>query len=129
VNAEPLLKQIVVALDECRLDAILIGNAAAALQGAPVTTVDFDFMFRKTPTNLRKLKCVATALGCQIWRSYYPASCLYRVVDDERGLRIDFMSVVRGIKFFESLRARASRVEFGERPLDVAGLDNVGAGS
>ena len=41
--------------DDCRLEAILVGNAAAALQGAPVTTLDFDFMFRKTPVNLKKL--------------------------------------------------------------------------
>jgi hypothetical protein len=125
VNAEPLLKQIVSALDECRLDAILIGNAAAALQGAPVTTVDFDFMFRKTATNLKKLKRLARALGCQILRPYYPASGLYRLVDDDRGLQIDFMSVVRGIKSFEGLRARASRVDFGEQPLWVARLDDI----
>jgi hypothetical protein len=30
------------------LEAVLIGNAAAALQGGPITTVDFDFMFHKT---------------------------------------------------------------------------------
>jgi hypothetical protein len=125
VNAEPLLKQIVAALDQCRLDAILIGNAAAALQGAPVTTVDFDFMFRKTPTNLKKLKRLAGTLRCQILKPYYPVSSLYRLVDDDRGLQIDFMSVVSGIKSFERLRTRASRVDFGGRLLWVAPLDDI----
>lgn len=125
MDAEPLLKEIGRALNECRLEAILIGNAAAALQGAPVTTVDFDFMFRKTPTNLRKLKRLADSLGCQVLRPYYPASGLYRLVDDERGLQIDFMSVVRGIRSFEGLRRRSSRVEFGGRPLWVARLDDI----
>jgi hypothetical protein len=35
---------------------VLIGNAGAALHGAPVTTVDFDFLFRRTARNLQKLR-------------------------------------------------------------------------
>ncbi len=34
-------------MEEAHLGAVLIGNAAAALQGAPVTTIDFDFLFRE----------------------------------------------------------------------------------
>ena len=49
MNAEPFLAEVARHLEEIHFDAVLIGNAAAALQGAPVTTVDFDFMFRKTP--------------------------------------------------------------------------------
>ena len=59
MNAAPLLRRIARALTECRLEAVLIGNAAAALQGAPVTTLDFDFLFRTSPTNIRKLKVFA----------------------------------------------------------------------
>ena len=36
------MSTIAAALAEVRLEAILIGNAAAALQGAPVTTVDLQ---------------------------------------------------------------------------------------
>jgi hypothetical protein len=63
LNAEPALAQIARALEECGLEVVLIGNAAAALQGAPVTTLDFDFMFRKTPTNLKNLKELAAQAG------------------------------------------------------------------
>jgi hypothetical protein len=56
MDARPLLIRIAKMLEQHGLEVVLIGNAAAALQGAPVTTVDFDFMFRKTPVNLRKLK-------------------------------------------------------------------------
>jgi hypothetical protein len=48
-----------------------------ALQGAPVTTLDFDFLFRKTPRNLAKLKAVAKSLGAVVMKPYYPASDLY----------------------------------------------------
>lgn len=51
--AETTLILVTRVLAERRLDAVLIGNAAAAIQGSPVTTMDFDFMFRKTPTTWR----------------------------------------------------------------------------
>jgi len=67
-------------LADSKLEAVLIGNAAAALHGAPVTTLDFDFMFRKNPVNLRKLKVLADGLGAYVLRPYYPTSGFYRVV-------------------------------------------------
>ena len=41
VDAAPLLGEVARRLNQVSLEAVLIGNAAAALQGAPVTTVDF----------------------------------------------------------------------------------------
>jgi hypothetical protein len=125
VNAEPVLKQIAQSLAECKLEAILIGGAAAALHGAPVTTVDFDFMFRKTPANLKKLKALADKLGAYVLRPYYPASGLYRVVNDDRNLQLDFMSTLHGVKSFAGLRSRATRLYFGSHPLWVADLGDV----
>jgi hypothetical protein len=39
VDAAPLLTQISRVLARHRLEAVVIGNAAAALQGSPVTTM------------------------------------------------------------------------------------------
>jgi hypothetical protein len=125
VNAEPFLAEVARQLDALRLDVVLIGNAAAALQGAPVTTVDFDFMFRKTPANLRKLKALATALGSTVMRPYYPVSDLYRVVRDDDGLQLDFMATVHGIRSLAGLRDRAAVVRFGTASLRVASLADV----
>ena len=80
MDAAPFLAEISRRLDAVGLEAILIGNAAAALHGAPVTTIDFDFLFRKTPRNLQKLKAFARALDATILRPYIPcrtssASC------------------------------------------------------
>jgi hypothetical protein len=58
MDARPLLGEVGRRLNDAKLDAVLIGNAAAALQGAPVTTIDFDFMFCRTPRNLAKRKRV-----------------------------------------------------------------------
>ena len=68
MDAAPLLAEAGRELHAARPEAVLIGNAAAAFQGAPVTTIDFDFFFRKTPRNLTKLKAFAKALGATILR-------------------------------------------------------------
>jgi predicted nucleotidyltransferase len=125
MNAAPLLNSVVAALAEARLEAVMIGNAAAALQGAPVTTLDLDFMFRPTPANLKKLKHFADCLEASILRPYYPVSKLYRVVNDERGFQVDFMSAIHGVRSFNSLRSRAARMEFAGRPVWVAGLADI----
>jgi hypothetical protein len=126
VNAEPLLQRVARALGRVGLEAVLIGNAAAALHGAPVTTLDFDFMFRKTPANLRKLKAFAHDLRAMVMRPYYPASDLFRVLsDDDTGLQVDFLATIHGIRSFESLRSRAVRVAIGDSELAVASLADI----
>jgi hypothetical protein len=125
MNAEPLLNVIARTFAEHRLEAIMVGNAAAALHGAPVTTLDIDFMFRKTPVNLKKLKAVATSLRAVILKPYYPASDLFRLINDEQGMQLDFMSRIHGINSFEGLRTRAMTVKFGERELKIADLADI----
>ena len=125
MDARPLLAEVAWALEAQRLEAVLIGNAAAALQGAPVTTVDFDFLFRRTPRNLVKLKAVARALRATILRPFYPASDLYRVVRDDDGLQVDFMGAIHGVRSFEGLRDRATRVNLGDVDILVAALTDI----
>ena len=125
MDAGPLLDLVVAALAGVRLEAILIGNAAAAIQGAPVTTVDFDFMFRTTPANLAKLKKFARRMDAVILRPYYPVSALYRVMNDDRGLQADFMPVIHGVKSFNSLRSRAEKIKLSGHSLWVANLSDI----
>jgi predicted nucleotidyltransferase len=125
MNAEPLLNKVAKVFAEHRLEAVMIGNAAAALHGAPVTTLDIDFMFRKTPLNLKKLKAVAQSFRAVILKPYYPVSDLFRVINDEQGLQLDFMSRLHGIRSFEGLRSRSTTVEFGEHKLKVASLADI----
>lgn len=125
MDAGPLLAEIGRRLAKVRLEAILIGNAAAALHGAPVTTLDFDFFFRKTPENLRKLKSFARSLHATILRPYYPVSDLLRIVRDDDGLQIDFMSRIHGVRSFEGLRSRSETIEIDGVPIRAAALSDI----
>lgn len=112
-------------LAETKLEAVVIGNAGAALQGAPVTTVDVDFFFRNTPANIRKLKRLAASMVATIYRPFYPASGMFRLHRDSDGLQVDFMTKISGVRSFEGVRARASRMEFDGRELWVASLADI----
>ncbi len=125
MNAEPLLFRIAQVLAEHRLEAVMVGNAAAALHGAPVTTLDIDFMFRKTPRNLKKLKAVAASLDAGVFKPYYPVSDLFRVVNDDQGLQLDFMPRLHGVRSFEGLRSRATAISFGGNTLLIAALADI----
>lgn len=125
MTAEPFLRLAAEMLAKHRLDAVLIGNAAAALNGAPVTTMDFDFLIRPTRGNIAKVKRIARDIGGELSRPFYPASSLYRIVRAEDDLQLDFMIEVSGIRSFDGLRAPAATVEFGGNPLRVAALEDI----
>lgn len=125
MDARPYLEAVASALQEVGLEAVLIGNAGAAVQGAPVTTIDLDFLFRRTPRNLQKLRALADRLGATILRPYYPVSDLFRLARDADGLQIDFMATVHGLRSFEGVKARASVVDLGGAPLLVASLADI----
>ncbi len=125
MDAKPILVEIGRHLRAVHLEAVLIGNAAAALQGAPVTTVDFDFLFRKTPRNVSKLKALARALKATIMRPFYPASDLYRVIREDDGVQLDFMASIHGIRSFKGVRDRATLVEIDSVAILVASLDDI----
>ena len=125
MDAYPLLARIAQLLDRHGLDAVLIGNAAAALQGAPVTTVDFDFFFRRTPANVRKLIAIAAELQAVLMKPHYPVSSLLRISRDDDGLQLDFMGEIDGIRSCEGLRKRAMEVPLGDARILVAGLADI----
>ncbi len=125
MDAQPVLVAVAKAIQRHGLEAVMIGNSAAALQGAPVTTIDIDFLFPKTPANLKKLKAIAKELGGVLLKPYYPSSDLFRLMRDEDTLQLDFMATIHGIRSFEGLRSRAKRVDLGGHSLLVAGLADI----
>ena len=125
VNALPILAAVARSLKKVNLDAVLIGNAAAALHGAPVTTIDLDFFLRKSPGNTRKLKALAIELEAIILRPYYPVSGLNRLSRQTDNLQLDFMTAIDGVNSFEGVRARSSEMSVGGEPLRVAALADI----
>lgn len=125
MDAAPYLEQIAKLFNELKLDAVMIGNAAASLQGAPVTTVDIDFLFRRTPSNILKLKRFAKAMGLVIYNPFYPAAQMFRLSRDSDHLQLDFCIRIDGIRSYESLRSRATAVAFGDQPLLVASMADI----
>ena len=125
MDAQPELALIAKALNEHGLEGLLIGNMGAALHGAPVSTIDIDFFFRKTPRNLQRLKKIATALGAVILRPYYPASSLFRLQREQDGLQIDFMGHIDGVTSYEGVRSRSSVFPVSGHPVRVASLQDI----
>ncbi len=125
MDAGIYLQEIAEQFAKLGLEAILIGNAAAAIQGAPVTTIDIDFLFRETPSNVAKLKTLAKAMDLVIFIPRFPASQMFRLMRDSDNLQLDFFLRIGGIRTYESLRSRATQVRFGGNQLLVASLADV----
>jgi len=125
MDAKPILVSVARALREQGLEAVLIGNSAAAMQGAPVTTIDIDFLIRKTPANVTKLKRLATSLGAVIFTPFYPVSGLFRLSRDGDALQLDFMTTIHGVRSFNSVRSRAIAVDVEGERLWVAALADI----
>lgn len=127
MNAHPYLRAVARALAKERLEAVMIGNAAAALQGAPVTTQDVDFFVRDTPRNRAKIKAIADDLGARAWQPYYPASKMLQLQSDTLPMPVEFVFVAHGIRSFEGLRSRAVEMTFddGDWSVLVASLPDI----
>ncbi|TMA71766.1 MAG: hypothetical protein E6J67_21900, partial [Deltaproteobacteria bacterium] len=61
--SEKTLVALAKALRAAKLEAIIIGNSASMLNGAPVTTQDIGLLIRDTKTNRRKLARFVDEIG------------------------------------------------------------------
>jgi len=125
MDAQPLQAQVAAAIAAVRVKAVMIGNAAAALRGAPVTTVDFDFFYGDTKLNREKLDQLAERLHASLRRPFVQVSGLVRIDRPEANLQLDFISYIGPRLSFEGVRKRASLLAFGQHSLLVACLDDI----
>ena len=120
---EAFLVQVLAALAAAKLEAIVVGNVAAVLQGAPVTTHDVDLLVRDTPLNRRKVAEFAAALGARP-REVAPHSDVLRI--DTVAAPVDILfDHLPGDLSFESIRSRGQKVALGDQVALVAALADV----
>ena len=125
MDAAPIVARVARAIEQHGLDAVLIGNAAAAMHGAPVTTIDLDFLIRRAPANRKKLAAIAEELGATLYQPFYPASRVIRMMNDDETLQVDFMDEVDGFRSFEGIRKRARRIGVEGSTIRVADLADI----
>jgi len=116
MNAEPLLRRIVRAATAAKLEVIIIGNAGAALNGAPVTTLDFDLFVRDTAAQMPKIRAFARHLDATVLPAASPMSNLVKVENEALSLYIDIIDEPSGMRSFTSVRRRGTEVRLGDSP-------------
>jgi hypothetical protein len=86
-----------------------VGSAGAAIQGAAVTTQDFDVLIRDTPLDRKQLEAVATRLGAARPRKISPLTSVLTIVGAEIPVDV-LLDEMAGALKFEAVRSRAIQV-------------------
>ncbi len=123
--SEKTLVKVAKALRAAKLEAIVIGNSASMLNGAPVTTQDIDLLIRDTGPNRRKLARFAEEIGGS---APMPVSELSKVEWIEGRLAVPVeihYDRISGGLTFSFLRSRAQHVRVGDEKLVVASLADI----
>jgi hypothetical protein len=120
---EVFVEEIVTALRECGLEAVVVGSVAALLQGVPIATEDMDVLVRDTPKNREKLRRLEERLGHRAVQ-LSPLSRTVRIPTPRAHLDILFDELSGDLRF-EGLRARGKRIQLGKVVALVAALEDV----
>ena len=122
---ESLLLHLMRAVDHVRLDAIVIGNAAAALHGVPVTTQDIDLFIRDTSQNAEKIQQLLSELGDQVQasRPFEPTSRMIRI--EGLPVDIDLVFELSSHEKFEAIRARSLVHTIEGVPIRLAAMEDI----
>lgn len=120
---EAFVLEVLAALRDSGVEAIVIGSVAALLQGAPLTTDDMDVLIRDTPANRNKLQDLEQRLGGKAV-AVSPLSSALRITTRQANLDILFDEIPGGLEF-QGLRARSARIDLGDAIAVVASLEDI----
>lgn len=129
---EPKYHEILLRLADARVDAIVVGMAAAVIQGAPTMTWDLDIVHHRTKDNVERLLGVledidAVARGDN--RRIRPnASHLIgpgHILLETRFGDFDCLGAIDGSRSYEDLLEASVAIELDGRELRVIRLDEL----
>lgn len=121
---ERFIADLLRALRSVGLEAIIVGMAAAALQGAPVTTLDVDLLVRDTRRNREKIRALGEALGAGSPLEISPLTASLRLVGGAVPVDVIFDEIA-GHLTFEAVRSRSATVSIGGGRGRVASLEDI----
>lgn len=126
MNAKPYLESIAEHFAGVGLDAVMIGNAAAAINGAPVTTLDVDFLVEQTSENYRKLAVVAQRMDCRfVELKLTGGTYMYRLTHRTDPLVVDILFKPSGGSDFAAWKRNSTTMSFGGHTLRIAALADI----
>ena len=121
---ESFLASLAAALRSARIEAIVVGNVASILNGAPVLTQDVALLVRDTPLNRKKLKRLAVAMGGVGPQQISGLTSTERIYGTDVPIDVIYDQLIGGLTF-ASVRSRAHSEAVGREALTVAALADV----
>ncbi|MCB9740507.1 MAG: hypothetical protein H6747_14685 [Deltaproteobacteria bacterium] len=114
------------------VDFVVVGAAAAVLQGAPLGTLDLDIVHARTPDNVRRLKAVLDGLDA-IYRHQHGRRLAARAdillgpghnLFETRIGPLDALGALDGADF-EALVPLSRWIDYDGRPVRVLGIETL----
>jgi hypothetical protein len=128
--ADPTL-ELLASLSEAGVEFIVVGGAAAVLQGVPITTVDLDIVHRRSPENIARLSALLQRLDAT-FRFDLANRRLAPRPDDLSGHghlnlqtsygELDVLCELAGARGYEALLEHTDEVLLNGRPVRVLNL-------
>ncbi len=120
---EIILLKILDELKKVKLEVILVGGVACALQGVPIMTQDIDFFIRDTELNRKKIRKFAENLNWNLFKFNDALTETIRVEGKEAV--VDFIFQLGPKQTFEDIRSKTKRIKIGNTFCKAASLEDI----
>ena len=121
---EVFVIRLVESLEAAGLDYVIVGMAAASLQGVPVMTQDVDILVRDTSLNRDRLGRLAELIGSARPMAVSALTTTVTLIGAEIPVDVLF-DRLPGARSFEGVRSRSVNVSLGNIAAVVASLEDV----